>query len=283
MDLARLESALLWATLVMALIFLVTIIGYYWYSRKSTNNYLENDAIELRYFIQKQVDYHGQVTGYECLLRQHNPDGSWSLPKALDSLPLQRVIFLLDDTFKALPTEPITLSINLEYDQIINPDFRYFVRWAISRIEPMHLAIEYTPQFQPDRINKRLFRRRIREARRYGMTFGIDNVGSDLANLKDIEWMLTDIDSLKCSMRSFRKDDPSIWLDLNLQFWNKLSKDNHIALILMGVEDAADEKLAEQLQIGIRQGYLFGRPIDPDAPVMATRKRDTNENNQDDA
>ncbi|KLD61241.1 hypothetical protein WP50_03875, partial [Lactiplantibacillus plantarum] len=91
---------------------------------------------------------------------------------------------LLEDTFKALPDEAITLSINLEYEQIISPEFRYFVRWAIANIEPMHLAIEYTPQYQPRRINKRLFRRRIREARGYGMQFGIDNVGASLANLK---------------------------------------------------------------------------------------------------
>jgi len=33
-------------------------------------------------------------------LRQQNPDATWSLPKNLDSLPLQRVVFLLEDTFK---------------------------------------------------------------------------------------------------------------------------------------------------------------------------------------
>ena len=104
---------------------------------------MENQAIELRYFIQKQVDFHGQTTGYECLLRQHNPDGSWSLPQQLASLPLQRVIFLLEDTFKVLPSKEITLSINLEYDQIVSPEFHYFVRWVISKITPMTLAVEY--------------------------------------------------------------------------------------------------------------------------------------------
>ncbi|BDZ30106.1 EAL domain-containing protein [Lactiplantibacillus brownii] len=264
MTLNQLETFLLWITLILAVAFFATIIIYYWYSRKNTNNYLENSAIELRYFIQKQVNYHGELTGYECLLRQHNVDGSWSLPQRLDSLPLQRVIFLLQTTFKALPSTPITLSINLEYDQIISPDFRYFVRWAIANIDPMHLAIEYTPKYQPKRINKWLFRRRIRQARQYGMTFGIDNVGSSLSDLKSIEWLLPEIDVLKCSMRDFRKEDSSVWLDLNLQFWYKLSREHHINLILMGVENAEDERLAEQLKIGIRQGYLFGRPIDPD-------------------
>jgi len=264
MILAQLETYLLWATLILGVAFTALILIYYWYSRKSSNNYLENDEIELRYFIQKQVDFRGDVTGYECLLRQHNPDGSWSLPQKLDSLPLQRVIFLLQDTFKALPEVPITLSINLEYDQIVSPDFRYFVRWAIANIDPMHLSVEYTPKYQPKRINKWLFRRRIRQARKYGMTFGIDNVGSNLSDLKSIEWLLPEIDALKCSMRDFRKKDSSVWLDLNLQFWYKLSQEHHINLILMGVENAEDEQLAHQLKIGIRQGYLFGRPIDPD-------------------
>lgn len=95
------------------------------------------------------------------------------------------------------------------------------------------------------------------------MRFDIDNVGSTLDSLKNIQWLLPQVDSLKCSMRSFRKADASVWLDLNLQFWNRLSQDNHIQLILMGVEDAADEQLAEQLKIPVRQGCRFGRPINP--------------------
>ncbi|WP_143462127.1 EAL domain-containing protein [Levilactobacillus enshiensis] len=263
MSLAQLEAVLLWMTGIMAVIVVGTIAIYYWYSRKSSNNYLENHELELRYFIQKQVDFRGNTTGYECLLRQHNADGSWSLPQQLDSLLLQRVIFLLEDTFKALPVEPITLSINLEYDQIISPDFHYFVRWAISKITPMNLAVEYTADHVDGRINRRLFTKRIKEARQYGMRFDVDNVGSTLSNLSNIEWLLPQVDSLKCSMRSFRKEDPSVWLDLNLQFWNKLSQDNHIQLILMGIEDEADEKLAEQLKIQVRQGYHFGRPVNP--------------------
>ncbi|WP_214464563.1 EAL domain-containing protein [Levilactobacillus brevis] len=266
MSLAQLEQVLLWLTLVAALGIVSIIALYFWYSRKKSNNYLENQAIELRYFIQKQVDFHGQTTGYECLLRQHNPDGSWSLPQQLASLPLQRVIFLLEDTFKVLPSKEITLSINLEYDQIVSPEFHYFVRWAISKITPMTLAVEFTVNRPVRRLNRALFLRRIREARAYGMRFDIDNVGSTLDSLKNIQWLLPQVDSLKCSMRSFRKDDASVWLDLNLQFWNRLSQDNHIQLILMGVEDAADEQLAEQLKIPVRQGYRFGRPINPQKP-----------------
>ncbi|HJE86622.1 MAG TPA: EAL domain-containing protein [Levilactobacillus hammesii] len=263
MSLAQLESVLLWASAAMAVIVVLTIVIYYWYSRKSRNNYLENHEIELRYFIQKQVDFRGATTGYECLLRQHNWDDSWTLPQKLDSLPLQRVIFLLTDTFKSLPEEPITLSINLEFDQITSPDFRYFVRWALSRIAPMKLAVEYTVGPDQPRHKRGVFRRRIREARTYGMQFGIDNVGSSLNNLKNIEWILPEVDSLKCSMRSFRKTDPNEWLDLNLQFWNRLSQQNHIELILMGIENEADQQLADQLKIKTRQGYLFSRPVNP--------------------
>jgi len=226
-SLEQLESYLLWATAVMAVIVVLTIIIYYWYSRKNSNNYLENDEIELRYFIQKQVDFRGQTTGYECLLRQHEWDDSWSLPQNLDSLPLQRVIFLLTDTFKALPEEPITLCINLEYDQIISPDFRYFVRWALSRIAPMKLAVEFTATANQPKYKRWLFRQRIREARQYGMHFGIDNVGSSLNNMKSIEWILPEVDSLKCSMRSFRKTDPNEWLDQPAVLESTLSKEPH--------------------------------------------------------
>lgn len=258
------EMLLLFLVLAAVVIATIVIIIYYWQSRKSSNNYLENKEFKLRYFIQKQVDYKDRTIGYECLLRQQNPDSTWSLPSNLDSLPLQRVVFLLEDTFKALPTEPITLSINLEYNQIISSDFQYFVRWAISKIEPMQLSIEYTSGKLKHLANRRLFEKRIRQARQYNMQFSIDNVGADLQNLKDIEWMLPFVDNIKCSMRAFRKDDPNVWLDLNLQSWNRISQENNINLILMGIENKEDEALAEQLNIKTRQGYLFGHPENPD-------------------
>lgn len=263
MNLLQLERILLWLVIATIIFFVVTIAITYWKSRKSSNNYLENREFKLRYFIQKQVDYNDQTIGYECLLRQQNEDATWSLPANLDSLPLQRVVFLLEDTFKSLPTEPITLSINLEYNQIISPEFQYFVRWAISKIEPMRLSVEYTTGNDIRFKNRYLFEKRIQEARRYGMQFSIDNVGSSLKSLKDIEWMLPFVDNIKCSMRAFRKDDPNIWLDLNLQSWNKISQENNINLILMGIENEADEALAEQLNINMRQGYLFGHPENP--------------------
>ncbi len=263
MNLVQLEVALIRLAIISLILFIIFIIVYYWKSRKSSNNYLENKEITLRYFIQKQVDHTGKVIGYECLLRQQNEDGTWSLPKKLDSLPLQRVVFLLERTFKSLPEEPIRLSINLEYNQIISSDFHYFVRWAISKIDPMKLSIEYTAGHEPKYMNKRLFENRIREARNYDMQFSIDNVGSEMKSLKEIEWMLPFVDSIKCSMRNFRKNDPSVWLDLNLQSWNKISKEHNIELILMGVENKDDEDLAQMLKINTRQGYLFGHPENP--------------------
>ena len=263
MSFLEFELTLLWLVIATIIVFGITIAIFYWRSRKTNNNYLENKNFHLRYFIQRQVDYHDKTVGYECLLRQQQPDNSWTLPKQLDSLPLQRVVFLLEDTFKALPTEPYVLSINLEYNQIISRDFQYFVRWAISKIEPMKLSIEFSPGNIKKFHKKHLFEERIREARNYNMQFSIDNVGSEMANLKAIEWMLPFVDNIKCSMRSFRKDDLNVWLDLNLQSWNRISKEHDINLVLMGIENEEDEALAEQLNIPTRQGYLFGHPVNP--------------------
>lgn len=258
---AHLAFVLTLIMIIFLVICLVVIGVSYAKTRKRSNNYFDKQDLELRYFIQKQVDYNQQVIGYECLLRQHNQDDTWSLPKAMDEMPLQRVIFLLEETFKSLPEEKITLSINLSYEQIMSPEFNYFVRWAISKIEPMQLAVELHIDRKRARVREYQFKRKIETAKAYGMQFAIDNVGSKLSNLKNIEPLLSEVDILKCSMRSFRKDDPAVWLDLNLQFWNKLAKDHNIQLVLMGVEDEQDEALAEQLKINWRQGYLFGKPM----------------------
>jgi len=281
MSLEQLELLLFWTAIIAAALFTGLVAAYFWYSRKQSNNYLENQTMVLRYFIQKQVDYRGQVIGYECLLRQRQPDGSWQLPRNLSSLPLQRVVFLLEDTFQHLPNHPGSLSINLEAEQIVSPEFRYFVRWALSKIDPVVLVVEYTAREPVPTWQRPLFLRRIHEARQYGMRFDIDNVGAKKASLTNIEWLLDEVDTLKCGMRVFRKRNPNEWLDLNLQFWNRLSQERHINLVLMGIEDQSDEQLAEQLQIRLRQGYRFGRPEDPYQVHEQEDKHDTeiNEDN----
>ncbi|WP_155286601.1 EAL domain-containing protein [Lacticaseibacillus zhaodongensis] len=263
MSLATLEFWLFWIAIALLIIAVLIIVFYYYHSRKRSNNYLGKQELELRYFIQPTVGRNKEITGYECLLRQKQPDGSWRLPQQLDTLPLQRVIKLLDTTFESLPQEDIQLSINLEYDQIISPEFDYFVRWAISEIAPMRLAVEM--KLDPNRryLYHQTFLSHIRAGQSYGMRFEVDGVGANSADMQSIGWMVGVIDSLKCSMRAFRKTDPGQWLDLNLGSWCKFSQEQHIQLVLTGIESDADEALAEQLNIGLRQGYRFGRPADP--------------------
>lgn len=259
--LAFLTRILLWVTLALLVLALLVTGIFFYRSRVRSRNYLAKEQSELRYFIQQQVDSHGDITGYECLLRQHDNEGNWRLPEHLETLPLQRVIFLLDGVFDGLPTLPYTLAINLDYDQIISPEFDYFVRWAQSRITPMQLVIELTIDPQAKYPKRRRFLRQAAQARQYGVQIAVDNVGNRQIDLNAIEWMLPVTDMIKASMRQFRKADGE-WLDLNLQFWRKLAQQHHIELVLMGVEDDQDAELAKLLKIDHMQGYLYGRPVD---------------------
>jgi len=266
-----LTTVLLWATLILVAVSFITLAIFFYQSRIRSNNYLAKDESELRYFIQQQVDSRGQVTGYECLLRQKDDKGHWQLPAHLETLPLQRVIFLLDGVFGHLPKVPYTLAINLEYAQIISPEFDYFVRWAQSRITPMQLVIELSVSPDARYRHHRLFLRQVAQARAYGARMAIDNVGNRQADLTAIEWMLPQTDMIKASMRQFRKTDGE-WLDLNLQFWRRLAAQQQIELILMGVEDDQDAQLAKLLHIDHLQGYLYGRPVDISQPMEGTRE-----------
>jgi len=259
--LKELTTFLLWVTLGLVVIASSTVVIFFYQSRRRSRNYLAKNESELRYFIQQQVNSRGEITGYECLLRQKDDTGQWRLPTHLETLPLQRVIFLLDGVFANLPKEPYTLAINLEYDQINSPEFDYFVRWAQSRIDPMKLVVELTVNPEARYRHHRQFLRQVAAARDYGAEFAIDNVGNRQIDLKAIEWMLPQTDIIKASMRQFRKADGE-WLDLNLQFWRRLAEEHHIDLMLMGVEDDQDVELAKLLNITHLQGYRYGRPVD---------------------
>lgn len=239
----------------------VTTVGIVFLRTRQRTNY---DNRPLRYFIQQQVDYQHRVVGYECLLRQRNQAGEWVLPKDLAHVPLQRVITLLAETFDHLPDSDseLYLSINLSREQIMSPEFDYFVRWAVSRITPFHLAIEFHANRRPFWLQRRRFRQKVAMARTAEAKFVVDNVGSDKQELRRISWLLPVIDTIKCPMAQFRKPDPTIWLDLNLQFWHRLTQEHQIELILTGIESEQDEALATQLKIKLRQGYLFDHPRD---------------------
>jgi EAL domain-containing protein (putative c-di-GMP-specific phosphodiesterase class I) len=263
MSLETLKFWLFWIAIALFVLALVVIVIYYYHSRLRSNNYLGKKEFELRYFVQPTVDANQQTTGYECLLRQRQPDGSWRLPEQLDTLPLQRVISLLEVTFRSLPKAHYQLSINLAYEQIISPEFDYFVRWAIANIAPMTLAVELSLDPNIRYLHRQTFIRHIKNAKIYGMKLEVDNIGADSADMHSINWMVGVIDTLKCSMKAFRKTDPNQWLDLNLGSWREFADSQHMQLVLTGIENEQDEALAEQLNIGLRQGYKFARPSDP--------------------
>ncbi|WP_407884662.1 EAL domain-containing protein [Furfurilactobacillus curtus] len=260
----------------LAIVFLgisATTVGIVFFrTRRRVNRYYDDK--KLRYFIQQQVDYQHRVTGYECLLRQQNQANEWVLPQDLEHVPLQRVITLLTETFDHLPdTDPeLYLSINLSCEQIMSPEFDYFVRWAVSKIAPFHLAIEFHANRRPFWLQRRHFRQKITAARAAEAKFVVDNVGSDKHELRRIKWLLPVVDMIKCPMAQFRKSTPEIWLDLNLQFWNRLTQEHHIELVLTGIESKQDEALATQLKIKLRQGYLFDRPRDIQQPMKGTNQ-----------
>ncbi|KRM26022.1 EAL domain-containing protein [Schleiferilactobacillus harbinensis] len=223
-----------------------------------------------RYFVQPQVNDASRVVGYECLLRKKQADGTWSVPQEDNNLTLGQLRQLLAPTFSQLPETPISLAVNLTYEQIMGHEFANFVHWTMHQIAPLYLTVEYRSDQVPGRLQQYHFLQNIRAAQDFGAKFAVDNVGSDLQALKHIEWLLPVVDVLKCSMAAFRKDDPSIWLHLNLGFWNQLAKERQINLVLTGVETEEDAALARQLKIQFCQGNLVGEPVEMPAVVPPT-------------
>ncbi|WP_288530268.1 EAL domain-containing protein [uncultured Secundilactobacillus sp.] len=255
--------------ILICIVSLIIITIFYYQTRKRTAQYYDNPDLQLHYFIQKQVDYQNKVIGYECLLRQRDSDGAWRLPKEMAGMPLQRALQLLEETFNDLPETPYQLSINLSHEQIASREFPLFVRWAVSKIEPMTLVVDYRPKANLTWFQKQRFLHNIKLAKSANMKLAIDNVDTTFKTLKTMEHLIPVASIIKCSMAAFRKDDESQWLDLNLQFWNRLAQDHQLELILTGIETEADAALAQQLQIKFRQGYLIGRPAKTVMPTEA--------------
>ncbi len=250
---------LLIVIIIILAVAVVTVSLYVFHSRRRKTNYLGDPDTDLRYFIQKQVDFNDHVVGYECLLRQRNADGSWTLPIQMEQLPLQRIVVLLKQTFQTLPAQEIKLAINLSYSQIVSADFMYFVRWAVSTITPMDLVVEYDAIHRSEfSINRKRLLRRVHQARKLGMIFLLDNFSLTDAEVTRIAWLLPEVDIVKVSAGEFRQAETQAWSQLNLKTWADVSTKYNLQIMMTEVENKADQHLADQLGVGLRQGYHFG-------------------------
>ncbi len=225
---------------------------------------------------QPQVDHTGRTTGAEALARwQHPQRGMVSpaefIPLAEDTgliLPLglwvlEAACEQLNAFAKQPETAHLTLAVNVSAQQFRQPDFVGQVVAALNcnSADPGKLKIELTESLLLDDIEEIIAK--MTALKKIGVQFSLDDFGTGYSSLSYLKRL--PLDQLKID-QSFVRD---VLFDPNdaaiARTIVALAHTLGLAVIAEGVE--TEEQLLFLADIGCHayQGYLFSRPLLPDA------------------
>lgn len=211
-----------------------------------------------RFFVQPQINEDdNRVFGYEVLLRKQNDNDEWVLPHHFTDISVTDQAKLLEETAVALHTAVTkqTLSFNLNTQQLRNPYTLGAIILLKKRLAPASLSIELTEA--PTLEEMKLFSMTIHQ---YGVGLILDDVGTGSNTYENIKHLLPFVDGIKFAMQNLRSTGERDLIPASLAFWAQTAREDHLQLVLEGVESAEDQELAKQFGINLHQGYLYGQP-----------------------
>ncbi|MFC6314825.1 EAL domain-containing protein [Lapidilactobacillus achengensis] len=212
-----------------------------------------------RYFIQPQFNkFANSVFGYEMLIRKWGGD-RWQLPKDFASIPIAIQTDLLRKVGQELALKVESISFNLNRTQFINDDISAALIATQHQIYPIVLTVEVTEE-PTDRVGVAQLLPKIVEYNDHGIEISLDDVATGVNTLDHIEPLLPFAAEIKVAMQNFRAEHRENEISAQLQQWIAIAKEYQLRLILEGVENDAEDEMADDYGIAIRQGYFYGKP-----------------------
>ncbi|MQS75931.1 EAL domain-containing protein [Companilactobacillus halodurans] len=213
-----------------------------------------------RFFIQPQLDkVNDSLIGYELLMKKKTEQG-WRPPANFSDVPSHLMAKLLIDTTSLLSLKIGSVSVNINRNQLMDQEVRAAIIEAQKNLRPLRLVVELTED-KPDYDwkNSQLIPL-IKDFINYGMDFSLDDCGTGVNQLDQIKDLVPLASEIKFAIQNFGEKlrDPDI--EQKVIFWRDFSQKNNLRFILEGIEDQTDDKLADSLNIDLRQGYFYGKP-----------------------
>ncbi len=173
------------------------------------------------------------------------PIGSWVLSEACRSAA-------------AWPgTHPPAVSVNVSVAQILSGDFPLAVVDALTRsgLPPHRLHLELTESVfggAHERIGSAL-----RHIRELGVRISLDDFGTGLSSLADLQNLPIDIIKIdKSFVRALEKESPAI-----IGAILSIARALHLEIIAEGVENRWQAETLRALGVDYFQGYLYAKPM----------------------
>ena len=218
-----------------------------------------------------------EIVGVEALVRWHHPrrggvGPAEFIPVAEETgliLPLGR--WVLEEACRqavawdARLDQRLAMSVNVSGRQIHQPGFVDDVRGilAATGLEPARLTLELTESVLMQDVGATTVT--LTALKSLGVRLAIDDFGTGYSSLSYLRRF--PIDELKIDRSFVATIEDGAEQSALVRSILKLGETMHLQTVAEGIEEAGQLAELQHLGAGLGQGYLFARPLEPDAVV----------------
>ncbi|MBB1079516.1 EAL domain-containing protein [Limosilactobacillus sp. STM2_1] len=245
---------------IICLIFCIEATIRYRYKRGIDKE--DEFAQRYKYFGQPIYDHYQKIQGYELLLREFDSvQKQWRLPRNVNNFPLSKMVLTIRQIDPQIINSIKILALNMTVSQITDFRASYFFQWVLGLINNRQLSIEIDARDiqQASFIQRRKLHRLLRKLDHPHIKITIENVDSTKRTFLLLKNLLPYTDYVKFNIRSFNKS-PEQWIDITLAQWQQYLKKHQVTPVVGKVERDEQDALVNQLDINLRQGYVYGMP-----------------------
>lgn len=223
-----------------------------------------------RYFIQPQLNkVNNSLIGYELLIRRRTTDG-WRPPKHFSDIPVSIIAEMLTAATSRLVFKIGSVSVNLNRTQMMDPKINAALIRSQDQLRPLKLNVELTEEPGDESITNADLKPMLQRFIQQGMELCLDDVGTGDNQYEEIQELIPYVSELKFALQNFEQSFQDAAIQAKVIYWRDIAKKENLRFILEGIEDKADDQLADKLNIDLRQGYYYGKPyllkVKPDDP-----------------
>lgn len=212
-----------------------------------------------RFFVQPQVDAVTQkLAGYELLLRSYCHD-YWVTPTDFTAIPMDQQVSLsyqeITNIFRDHQDNP-KISFNLNRQQFTDQHTIGHLIHLKKSVPGLHLIVELTEAPSLEELH-----RYVAIYHAFDIELSLDDVGTDNPWNHAVREILPFMDAIKFAMQNFRAQHRQTEMLGSLKSWRQIADAYHLGFTVEGIEDQADEALAQQYNAEMTQGYYYSKPV----------------------
>jgi diguanylate cyclase (GGDEF)-like protein/PAS domain S-box-containing protein len=229
------------------------------------------DENQLSLYYQPQVDYHGNLTGAEALIRWKHPQKGFIPPdkfipiaeecgliQAVGAWVLEQAFIHLRQWDKQQAHLP-HLAINISPRQFYHDDFMDILGKLVKQyqISPSRIMLEFTEGLLMNDVDTAVDK--IKQLKKLGYTFSIDDFGTGYSSLSYLKHL--PVDQLKID-KSFVEDitkneDDAVFVGTIIA----IAQHMNLGVVAEGVESEMELEFLKENGCPCYQGYYFSKPL----------------------